>query len=135
MKIKHDYVTNSSTTCFCGWGIQLGYFINYLPEKIKREMYDDYVGCQKRQNYEELSYEDFLEDDDVEIIDFLYRFVSKENLSIESYYDADIILIGTTAGDAPKNKTINEIIEDTQTKLDELGFDQKVEYIEEAWRD
>jgi len=44
-------------------------------------------------------------------------------------------LIGITAGHAPENKTINEIIEDTQIKLNELGFDQKVEYIEEAWRD
>ena len=135
MKIKHDYITNSSTTCFCGWGIQLDYIIECLPEKIKREMYNEYVEYQEIYKREKIPYEDFLEDDDVEIIDFLYRFISKENLSIESYYDADIILIGTTAGHAPKNKTINEIIEDTQIKLNELGFDQKVEYIEEAWRD
>jgi len=56
VKIKQDFVTNSSSTSFCAWGI--GEFADnhdegedYLPEKLLKRSYDHYIqsfDCKKR---------------------------------------------------------------------------------------
>jgi len=65
MKIKHDYITNSSTTCFCGWGIELNYSVRSFPNAIKMGIYNEYVEYQEIYKREKIPYEDFLEDDDL----------------------------------------------------------------------
>jgi len=46
MKIKRDFVTNSSSTSFCAWGIASFYEYddkNYLPEKLLKRSYNYYL--------------------------------------------------------------------------------------------
>lgn len=136
MKRKLDHVTNSSSVSFCGFGIEVECCLEVFPEAVKRGAYNEYLEWKKKYRTEEgpLSYEEFLEDND-DWYEWIESFITKNNLSIQSWWDADATFIGKTLHSMPKDRPIDEIIKDTQLTLDNLGFNKKIGPIEEAWRD
>jgi hypothetical protein len=66
MKVKLDFVTNSSSTSFCAWGKYID--IYDLPEKVKRKLYNHYI---KNENDDKkLSYNEFIDDTELLVEEF-----------------------------------------------------------------
>lgn len=56
MRVKYDYVTNSSSTSFCAWGIER-YIVDvddndtFLPEKLMKRSYNYYLERISKSNH------------------------------------------------------------------------------------
>ena len=137
MKKKLDFVTNSSSTSFCAWGIEIDDYFYNLPEPVKKAIYDKYVEWSKKYNGEILSYDDFIEDPDsvdCEWIDYLSEVVGELGLSSRYYYDGNCIYIGVRPNNIPEDKTIKEAKDETKQKLEDLGFSTKdFGFILDSW--
>jgi len=137
MKKKLDYVTNSSSTSFCAWGISIDSCFESLPETVKMMIYKQYVEYRKECDSEYLSYEEF--SDGVEGEDwtwFVDEVFEKINLTGTVFCGGGVTYIGISPDQIPENKTILEAKNETKQKLQELGFSvDKFEYILESWRD
>lgn len=134
MKLKLNFITNSSSTCFCAWGLVLYISYSEFPEKTKKEIFKYIKNQDNNKDDDEFTYEYFLE----MINDFCYdvhKFFKKYNLSIESRYH-DLLYIGVKPETIPEDKTIRQVKDETKQKLAELGFNvSNFNYIEEAWYD
>lgn len=137
MKRKLDFVTNSSSTSFCAWGIILDNDFEQLPDTIKKMIYDEYVEYEKKYNNEYISYEEFL--DGYEEIDWSWNMgdaLKKINLTCTVCHSDSVMYIGIAPDQIPENKTLLEAKKETKQKLKDLGFDvSDFIYILESWYD
>lgn len=135
MVIKTDFVTNSSSVCFCGWGITLDLPLSNLPEKTKIAAYEHIKAKDSYMMNVNFTYEYFINNID-EYEWEVYGFLGKYNLSIESRWSCDEVYIGVTPENMPDDKTVGEIKAEAMKNLKDLGFNTiTFGYIEEAWRD
>lgn len=135
MKRKFDYVTNSSSTSFCVWGISIDDCFRTLPEAVKKTIYDSYLeGVDK--NVEEYvpSFEEFCKDPDqyTDWSDELDYIVNNYNLSI-GFPPYGKLYIGESVDIFPDDMTIGEAKNKIKKDLKKIGFDQSIEYISECW--
>jgi len=114
MKIKIDFVTNSSSTSFCGFGI------TFSETEFKEALNHITLMLPKS---EEEHREDFS--------DLLGEIAKKYNLTWTSNYDT--YYLGIEIGDANMNETLNEIKNKVQKVIDEIGLKENVDFIQESW--
>lgn len=115
MKLKIDFVTNSSSTSFCGFGITFDE--NELKESL------NHISLMLPKNTDD--YDDFC--------NLLDEITIKHKLSWTRNYNT--YYMGIEIGSADKNKTLNEIKNEVQKKIDEIGLKKTVEFIEVSWYD
>lgn len=126
MKQKLDFVTNSSSTAFCIWGMTLSYGFDDFPEKIKKIAYDMYVQSTTKFSPTFVSYEEFLEDPaGYDAYWNLEEFFSKIDLAFMWYPELEGLYIGIAPHQMDKNKTIQEGLDETKKKFEEHGFEIK----------
>lgn len=135
MKLKLNFVTNSSSVCFCGWGLTLDLPLSNLPEKLKIVAYEYIKSKNSYMKDVNFTYEYF-----INCIDNyeweIYGFLKKYNLSVEARWSCDEVYIGVTPEGMSDEKTVGEIKAEAIKNLKNLGFNVlSFGYIEEAWRD
>lgn len=131
MKIKTSFVTNSSSVSFCGWGIEFRGSFEKLPEKIQEMVYQEFI---KHDHSDGVSFEEFKADaEEWYWEDYLDDVFEKFKLDVRVRSDDDMIYISLHPNNAPKDKTIDEIISEIQKTINDLGFNQKVTFISTSW--
>ena len=111
MKVKQDFVTNSSSTSFCGFGST--FELSELKEMIA-EVKD--MDEEKDDIFEEIS-----------------TVLGKYGLTIMSNYDN--IYVGATFADAKMTESKQDIKNKVENAFLSLGIEGSVDFMEEAWRD
>ncbi len=126
MKIKTDFITNSSSTSFVGWGITLD-FNDFLDKKeVIKKAFDVY----KSEHNGRGTIEKF-EEDPYDILDYL-----PTNIIIDWKVWDDVIYIGGKVSDLKDDETPKEFKSKILNELNNLGFNVKeIEFIEESWYD
>jgi len=135
MKIKKDYVTNSSSTNFCGWGQEIYLESeednNYIPEEILRLAYKLYLGNHKKFETPIISYETF----SLNVHDFKYdqykyvtQYLGSLGLDCVFSYPEYCVLIGKDpfSNSTGKGKTINELMDELKELFKTIGLSPHV---------
>jgi len=107
MKIKNDFVTNSSSTCYVYWGIE-------------REIYE---------------VEEHFKLSNNTLGEFLLNKLREIDLDYDIWYESDMVFLGREPNEMEEDETKKEFKLKILSGLKELGFDLKYEdikYIKEA---
>ncbi len=121
MKLKQDFVTNSSTTCFVAWGVSYNHFDFTRDNKEKLKVL-----------YEKKHSKEMSDDDYYEAMELLFE---SSDLEHAVYYDGDWMGIGMPFTRMKDEETFGEFKERVKTELQKIGITDTPVYVEEAWRD
>jgi hypothetical protein len=136
MRIKLDFVTNSSSSSFIVWGVSIdkNNLQNYdiLTDKI----YNEYLLRLRAGEDEILTKQEFFEQDDIyEVFKYLNIVLLKYGLSYAAPYDYEVIYIGIDPFEIEDHETGLEFKERVEKALKAVGIKEKPRRIEEAWQD
>lgn len=124
MKIKRDFITNSSSTSFCCWGIEIEDYEFRENEKFLKKLYDNYVKvCKKLVIRIAYSYEEFKELKTWEIMENLGSMI----LNYDE--DGEYVRIGGKCSNMDDKETLGEYKEKICRELNSYGFDVDVKDI------
>lgn len=129
MKIKTDFVTNSSSVSYVGWGIYMEEEDLMKNEKFLKKCFENFKVCDS----DGVSFEEFK---DYGIYEILEHINSKDGILTFSGgpYGENYFILGKSS-DLKDDQTLKEFKEQIKKELKELGIDKDIKYIEECWRD
>jgi len=129
MKVKCDFVTNSSSCSFVAWGIQTDE--SSLKRRLKKE-FDEY---KTEHGLTETEDDEYDECEEV-LTEFLHEHFNKYDLTVQRRFDYDDILIGKLVSKMKDDETLREFKTKVLDSLKESGLVIKeLSYIEESWMD
>jgi hypothetical protein len=115
MKLKSDFVTNSSSTCFCAWGTTIDF-----DELVSNSTFIKFI----KENFEDVD----LENDDR--WDIMGQVCDKfDNLDV--FFGDDYTIIGINPANMPDDMTAGDAKKYVKDCLEKLGIDAQVEWVEE----
>ena len=139
MKVKADFVTNSSTTSFVAWGISVEFSELRENSVLLQLMYLKYTDYMKQKGKDALSMDDWMQeiDSDMEFYSWFEYLLSVTGSKLESCRMPDDYSMGV--GISPFNMNDNETFADFKNRvsleLHGFGLPSEAGCIEEAWRD
>lgn len=127
MKVKNDFITNSSSVSFCVWGTSLDFCD--ITTDIAEKLYA-YVGCthdfelyfkNKNSQYDDIR--EFCRNND-------FDFTARGNMFCISY-----VIIGKSPEKMRGNQTLDEFKNEIKEKLKIIGINKEPEFILTSWED
>jgi len=135
MRIKQDFVTNSSTTSFVVWGKMLDQRDLQKNEKLVKTAYDRFV--EKGYNRNNLTFEEFKENERFHDLFDQLSYLTKLDTSMGPC--GDDFWIGGVVDGIKLDQTLREYQQEIVDELNRLGFTtnsvDELGFICEAWRD
>jgi len=136
MRRKLDFVTNSSTTSFIGWGVEIENSNIFKNELFLKRCFENY----KTSKYYDVSinYEKFIEDKKnlrYNISDNFYSTILNFSFGC---YGSDYIMIAASPVNMQDNQTLGDFKKEIISELASYGIivkENELAFIEEAWRD
>lgn len=136
MKIKQDFVTNSSSTSFCAWGIVLNNDFNQLPYKVKKIIYEEYVEDGKKYDYKFVTFEEFNKNPSLyEWMEYLTYLFEENGLECSHGPEGCELMVGKHPDKMPDDMTLREFKNNIQKIFEDIGIPSRIYFIEEGWYD
>ena len=134
MKIKADFITNSSSTSFVAWGIEVDRYSD-IQAKYGNKIFEIYCEYCKETGDDSPAtmLEMFEENDTVEIFDIMSR---RAGLESASPTDCDYILVGESPFDMKDDQTLSDFKKRVCEKFLKMGIEitpDELAQIEEGW--
>jgi hypothetical protein len=149
MKFKLGFVTNSSSTSFCVWGIEFDANDyeneNYLPEEVLKRVYQYYLDHSKdggfyhdrppayrTTNGIEVTYEFFckeIREFNYDFTEYIVNYLGDHGLESIFSSECEFAIIGKSPFDIPDDKTPIEYKESIKSSFEEAGFDKNNIYL------
>ena len=128
MKVKIDYVTNSSSVSFCMYGLSM----SKIPESVIQKTYD----AMKDKLAPDCTYEKFKRGVDLYMVADIARKTMSVDLEVHSNPWDDTNYIGIEYSDMNDDETKKQFEKRLDKVFEQLGFDSsECGIVEDSWRD
>jgi hypothetical protein len=135
VKIKQDFITNSSSTSFTCWGFYKDVYKILEDEALMKRLYEYYLKNTK--NEEIMPFEDFKDTDyKYELLEIVSEWTKLEEYSLGQ--EGDYFMIGSHPDKMKNDQTLEQFKNEIASALNKVGFElteKDIGFINESWYD